>query len=175
VESWNSGAERMFGYSAAEVVGKQSPAMRPETYAQLDDVLHRVLDQQETVEFESQRRRKDGVMLDVAITASPMYDAAGVRTAIAVTARDITEHKRLQQQLEKSEEYFRSLIQGSSDVVLVIDMSGMIVFAGGSQERIFQSKPEEVQGTIAASYIHPDDLSAAALRLSEIATKPRAD
>ena len=84
VQSWNGGAERMFGYGAAEVLGKVSPAISPSTQTQLDDLLQRVLDRHQTVEFESQRRRKDGTMLDVAITASPMYDNAGTATAIAV-------------------------------------------------------------------------------------------
>src|SRR5690348_16191224 len=88
VQSWNGGAERILGYGANEVIGKQSPAMNPDTRPQMDAVSHRVLDQHETVEFESGLWRKDGVVLDVAITASPICDSSGRAETIAVVARD---------------------------------------------------------------------------------------
>ena len=80
VQTWNPGAERLFGYRAEEVIGHRSPTMIPECQAQLDEMLDRVLNGGETVEFESRRRRKDGVILDVAVTASPIYDNAGMVT-----------------------------------------------------------------------------------------------
>jgi PAS domain S-box-containing protein len=108
VTSWNPGAERLFGYRAEEVLGKPSPTMMPEVRDQLDEMLRRVLDGGETVEFESRRRRKDGNVLDVSVTASPIYDNSGMANGLAVVARDITERKRTERALVAAQQELRS-------------------------------------------------------------------
>jgi PAS domain S-box-containing protein len=107
VKTWNPGAERMFGYSAEEVIGKRSPTMIPECQPQLDEMLARVLSG-ETVEFESQRERKDGVILDVSVTASPIYDHSGIIGGLAVITRDISERKRGERALLETQRELRA-------------------------------------------------------------------
>ncbi len=111
VQSWNPGAERLFGYRAEEVIGQRSPTMIPECQAQLDEMLDRVLNGGETVEFESRRRRKDAVILEVAVTASPIYDSAGMVSGIAVITRDITERKRFERVLVETQRELRARIR----------------------------------------------------------------
>ncbi len=111
VQSWNPGAERLFGYRAEEIIGHRSPTMIPECQAQLDEMLDRVLNGGETTEFESRRRRKDGVILDVAVTASPIYDGAGMVNGIAVITRDITERKRFERALVETQRGLRARIR----------------------------------------------------------------
>ncbi len=108
VQTWNHGAERLFGYRAEEVIGRPSATMIPECQAQLDEMLGRVLDGGETVEFESQRRRKDGVTLDVSVTASPIYDNSGMVGGIAVVTRDITQRKLAERALVQTQRELRA-------------------------------------------------------------------
>ena len=94
VISWNAGAERMFGYPAAEMVGQsitrlQSPD-RPEEEAQILEVARRG----RTRHYETVRLRNDGRRIEVSLTVSPIRDARGDIIGISSTARDITEGKR---------------------------------------------------------------------------------
>jgi PAS domain S-box-containing protein len=115
VQTWNAGAERMLGYRAAEVIGQRSRTMIPECQAQLDEMLARVL-AGETVHFESKRRRKDGVILDVAVTASPIFDNAGKVSSLAIITRDITERKRAERALLKTQEQLRARMRQQAGV-----------------------------------------------------------
>ncbi len=116
VQTWNAGAERLFGYRADEVIGRPSATMIPECQAQLDEMLERVLDGGEAVEFESRRRRKDGVILDVAVTASPIYDNSGMPGGLAVLTRDITERKRAERALVEAQKELRSRMRQQAAV-----------------------------------------------------------
>ncbi len=93
--SWNIGAERMYGYTAEEMIGKPIMQLIPEGWP--DDVLL-ILDRirrGELVEhYETRRMRKDGNVLDVSLTVSPIFDAEGVLVGVSKIARDITTRKR---------------------------------------------------------------------------------
>ncbi len=108
IQTWNAGAERMFGYTAEEVIGRRSPTMLPDCHEQLDEMLRRVMDYGETVQFESKRRRKDGVILDVSVTASPIYDNSGMVGGLAVITRDISESKRYERELLRTQTELRA-------------------------------------------------------------------
>lgn len=100
--SWNAGAEALFGYSAAEAIGKSiSMLVPPERIGDL--VQHgQKIGQQNVAHFETERIRKDGQRLYVSITVSPIKDNAGNVTAISAIYRDITERKRTEEQLQVS-------------------------------------------------------------------------
>jgi PAS domain S-box-containing protein len=104
VTSWNPGAERLFGYAAAEIVGRSimmivPPELIGEEAAILDALRHG-----EVRQFETERRRKDGRVIDVSVTTSPIRDRAGRVIGISKVARDITELKRSQQALARAKE-----------------------------------------------------------------------
>jgi PAS domain S-box-containing protein len=120
IQTWNPGAERMFGYRAEDVIGKPSPTMVPECQAQLDEMLSRVLEDEQTVAFESQRRRKDGVILDVSVTASPIYDNSGTVCGVAVITRDITERKRAERALIETQNELRARMRQQAAVARLI-------------------------------------------------------
>jgi PAS domain S-box-containing protein len=102
IQSWNVGAQRMYGYSAEEAIGRSfailvPPDLRPE--AQL---IHERLRRGERItQYESVRVRKDGRPIDVALTISPITDAAGAIIGSSAIARDISERKRADQALRQ--------------------------------------------------------------------------
>jgi PAS domain S-box-containing protein len=87
-------------------------------------------------------------------------------------SRNISERKSLQEQLEKSEKYYKSLLQGSSDLILVADQSGAVRFASDSIQRLFGSSPDEALGQQILSLIHEDDVALVSERLSRAAEAP---
>src|SRR5205807_7789584 len=78
ISSWNKAAERMFGYTAGEVLGKPVSILAPPGHLQeMPEILAKIRQGQRVEHFETQRRRKDGQIIDVALTVSPVCDADG--------------------------------------------------------------------------------------------------
>jgi PAS domain S-box-containing protein len=94
VSSWNVGAEHIYGYSGAEALGRNvSFIAPPEKHAELK-ASREVVSQGQSITIETQRLRKDGTIVEVSLSASPVKDAAGKITGISGIARDITARKR---------------------------------------------------------------------------------
>ena len=103
ITSWNPGAELLYGYSVGEAIGRPISLLVPERHA--DDIpllLSRIAQGQRVERYETVRRRKDGSLVEVSLTLSPIKDTNGVITGVSVIARDVTEQKRLHRELSKS-------------------------------------------------------------------------
>src|SRR6266478_1644175 len=99
ITSWNPAAERTFGWTAAEAIGRSITLIIPEDRrAEEDDVLARIRRGERVDHFETMRRTKDGRLVDMSITVSPVRDAAGHIVGASKVARDITERRRLEDQ-----------------------------------------------------------------------------
>ncbi len=103
VSSWNGGAEKLLGYCGPEIVGRNVTVCIPlERRVESLDHLRRVLRKDGIQQFETVRRRKDGSVVDVSITMSPIIDKAGAVSGLALIARDITERNRFEDELTKA-------------------------------------------------------------------------
>ena len=99
IMSWNHGAERLFGYAADEAIGM--PVTRlipPDRLDEEPDILERIRRGERVYPYETVRRRKDGSLVDISLTVSPVKDAEGKIIGASKIARDITERKRAQEQ-----------------------------------------------------------------------------
>ncbi len=98
--SWNRGAERIYGYSAGEMVGKPVsvlvPANKPD---EVPAILERVKRGERVSHFETTRVRKDGEVIDLSLNVSPIRDASGQIIGASTTARDVTEQKKMREAL----------------------------------------------------------------------------
>lgn len=112
ITSWNKGAEKMYGYSASEMIG-QSMALLilPQHLDELSNILQTIRDAQHVDHFETTRRRKDGSLISVSLSISPISDASGTIIGAATVARDITERVRAQQALQQYREHLEELVQ----------------------------------------------------------------
>ena len=103
VQTWNRGAERMFGYSADEVIGKSITIIIPaDRLGEETEVLRRVRAGLSVEHFETVRRRKDGSPIDISLTVSPVREPNGTVIGASKIARDITEQKRLSAAAEQA-------------------------------------------------------------------------
>jgi PAS domain S-box-containing protein len=99
VSSWNKGAERLFGYTAKEAVGQSITMLIPEDRIDEEEaILNRIRKGERLDHFETVRRHKDGSLVELSITVSPVKDAMGRITGASKIARDITERKRAHEQ-----------------------------------------------------------------------------
>jgi PAS domain S-box-containing protein len=113
ITSWNKGAERLFGYTEAEAIGRHITLIIPEDLrGEEADIINRLKQGQRVDHFETVRVRKDGTLLDLSLTISPVKDAGGRVIGASKVARDITEAKRIARSLRESEERLRALSDG---------------------------------------------------------------
>jgi PAS domain S-box-containing protein len=110
ITSWNLAAERMFGYSATEAVGRQIYIIiPPERYSEETEILARLKRGEFINHYETVRRKKDGTLIDVSLTVSPIQDASGNIIGASKIARDITDRKQAEAQLRESHEALESI------------------------------------------------------------------
>jgi PAS domain S-box-containing protein len=100
IRSWNKSAERIFGYMAEEIIGKSIIILVPPERHHEEDLILGTIRRGERVDhYETVRRRKDGSLLDISLTISPVKDANGKIVGASKVARDITERKRSEAQI----------------------------------------------------------------------------
>jgi PAS domain S-box-containing protein len=159
ITAWNRAAEHLFGFSAAEAVGKPIDIIMPEGYREeMEEILARtrngeVIEQQETV-----RVNKTGQPLDVVLSLFPLRSANGEIIGASKIARDITERKRTQAALNREVEERQRIFETSQDLILVTDGYGNFVQVSPSVSHILGFRPEDMIGHSAVEFIHPDDL-----------------
>ncbi len=104
ITSWNKGAERIYGYTPEEVVGKPISILAPShRNDEITEILQKIKRGESTEHYESVRVTKDGSNLDVSISVSPLRDAKGDVIGASAIARDITAQKRAESQLHQSQ------------------------------------------------------------------------
>ncbi len=101
ITSWNPGAERLFGYSAAEIVGEPMSILFPEErIAEETDILAKIAGGERVGHFDTTRLRKDGTLIDVSVSISPIKNALGGIVGASTIARDISERRRTERELD---------------------------------------------------------------------------
>lgn len=123
ITSWNKGAEQIYGYSAKEILGKPVSILEPPILMEETKELAELIQQGDRIHhYETLRLRKDGRIINVSLTLSPVYDASKKLTAISVIARDITESKKAEKELRKSEERYRFVTEQTGQIVYEYDL-----------------------------------------------------
>lgn len=155
ITSWNKSAERLFGYVAAEAVGQSVatlliPADRQE---EEPEILSRLRRGERVDHLETKRRRKDGTLLDVSLTISPVRDSQGRVIGASKIARDITD--RLQ--TERAALLLSAIVDSSDDAIISKDLNGIITSWNSSAERLFGYTAAEAVGHPVATLLIPGD------------------
>ncbi len=143
VLSWNPAAERVFGYTSEEMIGqKMLRIFPPDRYHEEDSILQKIAAGERIEHFKTKRMCKDGRLIDISVTLSPICDSNGRVVAVSKIARDITQ----QVLVEQENAQYKAMIDGSDDAIISKDSSGVIRTWNLAAERIFGYPAEEVVG-----------------------------
>lgn len=148
ITSWNKGAEALYGYSEAEVLGKQTLFLVPED--KKDEalrILRELQEKQSVLRFETVRRRKNGSLVPVAATVFPLRDRNGALLGIASVSRDITDQKSFEQALAQSQAQLQSIIDSAMDALITVDSRQQIVMFNPAAEKMFRCPAAEALGS----------------------------
>ena len=133
--SWNKGAERIYGYTAKEAIGRSIVFLAPpERKDELKTIIERIKRGESIEHFETTRQRKDGQIIQVMLTISPIKNANEEIVGASTIARDITVNKQAEREIKKLNQYMRSLIEASLDPLVTISPLGKITDVNVSTE-----------------------------------------
>jgi PAS domain S-box-containing protein len=156
--TWNHGAERLFGYTEQEVVGRPVTILiPPERQDEEPGILERIRRGESIDHYETLRRRKDGSLVAVSLTVSPLRDASGKVVGASQIARDITDRRKAEESLRQSEERFRLLASHAPVGIFLSDPTGACVFVNEQWCAMSGLTQAEAQGDGWARAVHPDD------------------
>jgi len=161
IQSWNAGAERMYGYSPAEAIGQSMTLITPpDRLAEIGWVRDRISHSQSVKQFETVQLRKDGTPITISLTISPIMNLIGLPIGVANIARDISAGKQAQAALLASQELYRLITEHSNDLISLLDDAGRYIYASPSYQAMLGYDPEALHGVTALELLHPDDRAA---------------
>src|SRR5436190_7846438 len=138
--AWNRAAERIFGYTSAEAVGQSIRMIIPaDRQSEEDTVLAQIRAGQPVTHFETIRQRKNGELVPISLTVSPIYDDHGVVIGASKIARDITDRIRG----AAASRRLQAIIESSDDAIISKDLDGIITSWNPAAERMFGYTAQE--------------------------------
>jgi PAS domain S-box-containing protein len=160
ITSWNKGAERVFGYAADEIVGQSIMRLIPEDrYGEEIHIVGQIRRGNSVEHFDTIRKTKDGRLINVSVTASPIKDPSGAVIGISKIARDITQRIQSERARRLSEERYVTLFQCAPDGIVIADANGDFLDANASICHMLGYTREEMVGMNSMAVIADADPS----------------
>jgi PAS domain S-box-containing protein len=137
VTTWNKGAERIFGYSAEEMIGKPIATIAaPDRLDEMPRILQRIKQGERIDHYETIRKAKDGRLIPISLTVSPIHDEEGRVVGASKIARDITERIRIRAELAEERERLRVTLNSIGDAVISTDNAGHVSYLNPVAEQL---------------------------------------
>ena len=176
IKTWNTSAERIFGYTAEEAVNQSILLLiPPHLHVEESLILARLRNGELIDHYETVRRRKDGRLIDVALTVSPVRDANGTIIGASKIVRDITQQKQINRTMAEVQGLLSLIVSSSDDAILSKDLKGTITSWNRGAERMFGYTPEEMIGSSILRIIPSDRHSEETAILSKLRRGERID
>lgn len=176
IQTWNKSAERIFGYTAEEAVDQSIHLITPpHLHAEEASILARLRNGEVIDHYETVRRRKDGRLIDVALTVSPVRDANGAIIGVSKIVRDITESKLANRTMTQVQNLLALIVASSDDAIISKDLSGTITSWNGGAERMFGYAAADMIGSSILRIIPPERHSEEAAILAKLRRGERVD
>lgn len=156
--SWNRGAERIFGYTAEEAVGQPISIIAvPDRTDEMANILSRVRQGERIEHFETKRRTKNGLVLEISLSVSPIRNSDGKIVGASKIARDISDRKLAEEMLRRSEARFRGAVTAVSSLIWTNDANGHMRGEQPGWGNFTGQSHDQYQGYGWADAVHPED------------------
>ncbi len=159
ITDWNAGAERIFGYTAAEALGQPVTILiPPERFDEEPTIIGRVRSGERIEHYETVRRRKDGTLLDISLSVSPIYDQHGRIVGASKIARDISSQVLVRSKVAESEKRLRFMADSMPQKIFTANAGGEMDYFN-RQWTDFTGLPiRELQARDWTHFVHPADI-----------------
>jgi PAS domain S-box-containing protein len=152
ITSWNAVAERRYGCSAGEIVGKSITLLIVEGSDEMVEILAKIRKDERVEHHKTRRVRKDGRAVPISLSVSPSYDKSGAIIGASSIARDITELVRTEALLRETSPYARSLLEASLDPLVTISAEGKITDVNEATTKVTAVNRADLIGTDFSDY-----------------------
>ncbi|NJD61760.1 MAG: MEKHLA domain-containing protein, partial [Deltaproteobacteria bacterium] len=157
ITSWNRAAEVIYGYSADEILGKPvSLIIHPDRPDEMDRILEKIRNGERVEHYETVRVRKDGRTISVSLTVSPILDTNGTLVGASTIARDVTERKRADEEMDSRTSLLAGIVDSSDDAIISKTADGVIMSWNRAAELIYGYSSDEIVGKPISTIIHPE-------------------
>jgi diguanylate cyclase (GGDEF)-like protein/PAS domain S-box-containing protein len=170
IVTWNPAAERLYGYTAAEAVGKPVSILVPPGHVNdVTELLARVGRGEQIKDHETARVRKDGRVIDVSVSLAPIRDSRGEIVGASTIARDITEHKRMDDDLRTAVQRYRPAFESAPVGMAQLDLDGRLVQANDALGDLLGYTASQLLGRTSIELTHPDDAARTVDAIAQLA------
>ncbi|NEU30320.1 EAL domain-containing protein [bacterium LRH843] len=152
----NPAFETMYGYTKDEIIGKNISILIPEGETRAAALYEMIFAGESAQDIEVVRRRKDGSIVDVSLSLSPLRNAEGTITSIVAYTRDISEKKKQERLVIESEARYRLITENMTDLVAQVDADGAMIYASPSFQKVVGRQPRAGEKEC-FTYIHEED------------------
>jgi two-component system, sensor histidine kinase and response regulator len=160
ITSWNAGAQRLYGYTEADVRGKSISILVPEGHDdEISGILARVAQGESIRDLDTVRMRKDGSLVDVSLAISIARDRSGHVIGASTITRDISERKRAEEALADARSDIDQFFALSLNMMGIVNTEGHFIRVSAAFERTLGFTPEELMASPFVEFIHPDDVA----------------
>jgi diguanylate cyclase (GGDEF)-like protein/PAS domain S-box-containing protein len=170
ITSWNKGAENIFGYSSSEAIGKSILLLVPEGLEAEENALFNQVRNGITVtHYETVRKSKNGMLIDISVSLSPMLNANGVVIGVSKIARDISDRKKREKYIHENESQFNFILENSPIAVRIVSKStGQVIYANKNYCDLIECSVDQVKTINPMQYYsNPKDIEDIVEQLGE--------
>jgi PAS domain S-box-containing protein len=160
ITSWNRAAEAMYGYTAEEVIGRSISILAPlEVHNEFPSILEKIRGSEAVEHFETRLRGKNDEAIDVSLSVSPIRDTSGKIVGASTIARDITEHRRMEEELLENQSRLQLALRSAQMGVWHLDIAQSRRVFDDQVCRMLGIEPAKFTGTEEEFFnaVHPDD------------------
>src|SRR5687767_15138634 len=171
IQSWNEAAQRLYGYTPDEVVGKSVALLiPPERQGEELEIVAKIFAGERVEHYETVRVRKDGTRVLVSLTASPIHDERGQIVGVSTQARDITQTQRA---LQDAEQQIHGAPVGIAVFSVEPESFGRVISVNPEMTRLLGYTSAEIAEIGPGELTHPDDAAAERVLIEELASGKR--
>lgn len=156
IKTWNPGAERLYGWTADEMIGSDvTRLLPPDRPGEERRLLRRVLSGRPLSRYETRRRRKDGTIIEVSLSMAPIHDTDDAVIGVSTIAHDITTRVQAEHRRQGEREQLEMIMRAASDPFFSMDRAGLVIEWNRQAEQVFGWTREEILGQSVTATILP--------------------